>query len=101
MNKNYQLISFGLFWYPKLCKLTSGLTQDHLRLSFAAALKLLRRPKKVQQPLTFELWQKYLGLSEEHQQQFLQHYVTLCVWGNEALISRTCRTQPLEAELRT
>ena len=57
--------------------------------------------KKMQQPLTFELWQKYLGLPEEHQQQFLQHYVTLCVWGNEALISRTCRIQPLEAELRT
>ena len=57
--------------------------------------------KKMQQPLTFDLWQKYLGLPEEHQQQFLQHYVTLCVWGNEALISRTCRIQPLEAELRT
>ena len=57
--------------------------------------------KRVQQPLTFDLWQKYLSLSEEHQQQFLQHYVTLCVWGNEALISRTSRMQPLEADLRT
>ena len=57
--------------------------------------------KHIQQPLTYELWQQYLGLSDEHQQQFLQHYVTLCVWGNEALISRTCRIQPVEADLRT
>ena len=56
--------------------------------------------KHIQQPLTYELWQRYLGLSDEHQQQFLQHYVTLCVWGNEALISRTCRIQPIEADLR-
>ena len=57
--------------------------------------------KRIQQPLTYELWQQYLGLSDEHQQQFLQHYVTLCVWGNEALLSRTCRIQPAEADLRT
>ena len=57
--------------------------------------------KRIQQPITYELWKQYLGSSIEQQQQILRHYVTLCVWGNEALISRTCCIQPFEADLGT
>ena len=43
MNSNQQQISFGLSLYQTVNKLLSGLTRDHLRLSFAAALRLLQR----------------------------------------------------------
>ena len=57
--------------------------------------------KRFHQPLSIDQWQLYLSFTEEQQQQFLQQYQTLCVWGNEELISRTSRVQPLEADLRT
>ena len=86
---------------PEALQVNQWFNAGSLTTFICRSSQIAAASKKMQQPLTFDLWQKYLGLPEEHQQQFLQHYVTLCVWGNEALISRTCRTQPLEAELRT
>ena len=86
---------------PEAQQITQWFNAGSLTTFLCRSSQIAAASKKMQQPLTFDHWQQYLGLPEEHQLQFLQHYVTLCVWGNEARISRTCRVQPLVADLRT
>ena len=86
---------------PEALQVNQWFNAGSLTTFLCRSSQIAAASKKMQQPLSYDHWQQYLGLPEEHQQQFLQHYLTLCVWGNEALISRTCRVLPIEADLRT